>query len=148
MSYDYSLKNYNPRLMARAVARDLPVSRKQSVEICNFIRNRELNKAKNILLSVIEKKRAIPYRRYNMDLGHKKKIGPGSYPIKATSQILKLIENVESNAQFKGLNTANLYIRHIIVNQGGKVWHYGRKTRRRMKRAHIEIVVGEKTKND
>ena len=135
--------------MARAVGINLPVSFKHSVEICRFIKNKNVVDVKRLLKGVLEKKTAIPFIKYNFDLGHKKKIGPGRYPQNASKEFIKLIESAEANAQFKGLNTSNLVIAHISAHNSGNAWHYGRKTRRRMKRANIEIVVVEKaTKND
>lgn len=134
--------------MAKALGMNLPISRKQSFEICKYIRYKKLNTAKKLLEEVISKKKAVPFGRYNTDLGHKPKIGPGSYPVKASKEILRLIENAEANAQFKGLNTSNLYINHIKVNQSPKAWHYGRKSRRRMKRATVEVVLGEKVSGE
>ena len=63
-------------------------------------------------------------------------------------EIIKLMEDVEANAQFKGLNTSNLVIAHISAHKAGKAWHYGRKSRRKMKRTTIEIVVEEKAKKE
>ena len=129
--------------MARAIGMALPISFKQSVEICSFIKNKDVNAAKKMLHNVAEKKMAIPFRRYNWDLGHKKGMGPARYPEKASKEFIKLIENVESNAQFKGLNTSNLVIAHASAHKAGKSWHFGRKSRRVMKRTNIEIIVEE-----
>jgi len=135
--------------MARVIGVALPISFKQSVEICRFIKNRNINDAKTILHKVIEQKTPVPFRRYNWDLGHKTKTGPARYPKNASKEFIKLIESVEANAQFKGLNTSNLRITHVNAHNAGKAWHYGRKSRRRMKRTNIEIVVEEsKNKND
>ena len=142
----YTFGNYEKEHMARAIGAALPISFKQSVEICGFIKNKGISYAKKLLQDVIDKKTAIPFRRYNQDLGHKKKIGPARYPKKASEEFIKLIENVEANAQFKGLNTSNLIIAHISAHKAGKAWHFGRKSRRRMKRTNIEIVVEEKAK--
>lgn len=130
--------------MARAIGIDLPISLKQSVEICSYIKDKNVRETKKILHNVIEGKAAIPFKKYNRDLGHKTKIGPARYPQKASMQILKLIEAVEANAQFKGLNTSNLVITHISSHKSGKAWHFGRKQRRKMKRTSIEVVVEEK----
>ncbi|MBI4452629.1 50S ribosomal protein L22 [Candidatus Woesearchaeota archaeon] len=140
----YTFKNYDKEHMARATGVALPVSLKQSVEICNFIKNRKIGVAKKMLQGVIEGKIAVPFKRYNFDLGHKKKIGPGRYPEKASKTFIKLIEGAEANAQFKGLNTSNLVISHISAHNASKAWHYGRNGRRRMKRTNIEIFVEEK----
>lgn len=142
----YTYANYSKEHMAKALGTALPISFKQSVEICRFIKNRNVEEAKKILHNVAEKKAAVPFKRYNWDLGHKKKLGPASYPEKASKEFIRLIESVEANAQFKGLNTSNLIITHVSAHKAGKTWHFGRKTRRKMKRTNVEIVVEEKKK--
>ena len=144
MANNYSAKDYNKENMARAIGRSLPISFKPSTEICNFIRNKSVNYAKEVLSRIIEHKQAIPFRRYNTNLGHKRRIGPGRYPKKASMEILKIINSVEANAQFKGMNTANLVITHINANKASKAMHYGRKRSRWAKRTNLEIVVREK----
>ena len=142
----YTFRNYDEEHMARAVGIALPISFKQSVEVCRFIKNKNVTDAKKMLKRVLEKKQAVPFSRYNFDLGHKKKIGPGRYPERTSEELIKLIEDVEANAQFKGLNTSNLVITHISAHKAGKAWHYGRQSRRKMKRTNVEIVVEEKAK--
>ncbi|MBI2658575.1 50S ribosomal protein L22 [Candidatus Woesearchaeota archaeon] len=142
----YTFKSYNEGNMARAIGMALPISFKQSVEICRFIRNKNIINAKEMLQDVVKKKAAVPFRRFDFDLGHKKNTGPGRYPQKASEEFIRLIENVEANAQFKGLNTSNLVIAHISAHKAGKTWHFGRKSRRRMKRTNVEIIVEAKTK--
>ena len=142
----YAFTSYDKEHMARVIGAALPISFKQSVEICRFVNNKGTNDAKKILHRVIEGEVAIPFRRYNWDLSHKKKTGPARYPKKASKELIKLIENVEANAQFKGLNTSNLVITHISAHKAGKSLHFGRKSRRKMKRTNIEIVVSEKVR--
>jgi large subunit ribosomal protein L22 len=141
--YNYPIKDYNKDHMARCVGIGLPISRKNSIEICNFIRDKKLAKAKEILKDTINLKKAIPIKRFNKNRGHKKETGPGKYPKKTAKEILQLVENVEANAQFKGLNTADLIIYHISSTKGATQWHYGRQRRRKMKRTNIVIVVKE-----
>lgn len=131
--------------MARVVGRDIGISTKQSMMISNMLRNKSLVKAKNYLKEVMKKKTAVPFTRFNMDMGHKKGgIGPGRYPVKACGIIFKLLESVESNAQFKGLNTNDLYISHIIPQRAAAQHRQGRRPGRKMKRTHLEIVVEER----
>ncbi len=148
MDYSFATKEYNKETMAKVVGRSLPVSEKFSVEICNFIRHKTTNKAKEILKSVAEGKKAIPFKKFNKDLSHKKKIGPGRYPKKPAIEIIKLLESVEANAQFKGLNTSNLEIKHICAHLASRPWHHGRQRRRKAKRTNIEIIVEEKKLSD
>lgn len=131
--------------IARVIGKDLPVSTKQSIEICNFIRGKNLQKAKTMLDSVISEKIAVPFTRFNKDMGHKKgKIAAGRFPIKTSKHVLKLLNSLEINAQNKGLDTNALFIKTIIANKASTPWHYGRQRRRKMKRTHLEIIVEEK----
>jgi large subunit ribosomal protein L22 len=143
--YNYPLKDYNKDHMARCVGINLPISRKISIEICNFLKGKKISLAKEDLGQVIRKKKAVPITRFNKGTGHKKKIGPGKYPINASREILGLIESVEANAQFKGLNTSDLIIYHISASKGATQWHYGRQRRRQMKRTNVVVVVKEET---
>lgn len=144
-------RNYTTELVkdhtARAMALDLPISTKQSIEISSYIKNKTLGKAKIILNNSIKQKVPIPFKRHKDNVGHKKgDIAAGRYPKKASELFLKLLNLVEANAQDKGLNSDNLIIAHIKADKGSKVWHRGRQSRQAMKRTHIEIIVEEKEK--
>jgi large subunit ribosomal protein L22 len=140
--YTYSFKSEKENI-AKCLGLSLPISMKQSVEICDTLRGKKLSRAKKILQDVIDMKVAMKYYRYNRGIGHKKGVGPGRYPIKASMNILKLLESAESNAQFKGLNTNSLEIIHISAQQASKQWKHGRFSRRKAKRTNIEVVVEE-----
>jgi len=143
--YNYATKGIVPEHTAKAVGVALPISTKTSVEVCGFVKNKTLEKAKLLLQGVIDKKVVVPFKKFNKDVSHKKgKIAAGRYPEKTCKEILKLLESVEANAQFKGLNTANLVIKSIIANSASRSWHYGRQHRRKMKRTNIEVVLEEK----
>ncbi len=139
-----SKEKENNENIAKAILRDVSISTKMAVEVCSLIRNKRLEQAKNILGKVIEKKQAVPFKRYKKDIAHKTKIGPGKYPVKVSKEILKLLDQVEANAQFKGLSTSDLIILKIKADKASTPWHYGRKRRRKMKRTHVEVVVKEK----
>jgi len=143
MKNKYSLK-IEENNMAKAFARDISISTKMAVEVCNIIRNKELEQAKKILQDIISLKRPIPIRRYKRDLAHRKKIGPRRFPVKTSKKLLEILDEVGANAQFKGLDINNLVIAHIAAHQAARPWHFGRQRRRKMKRTHIEIVVKEK----
>ncbi len=140
--YKYSAKINEHR--ARAAGLLMPISLKKSIEICNFIRGKKLEKAKQALNEVISMKKPVPFKRFTEGAGHKHGIGPGKYPVKACREILGLVNLVEANAQHKGLDTSSLVIIHACAKKGPKSWHYGRQTRIAMKRTNVEIVVEEK----
>src|SRR3989338_5429033 len=112
-------KNINtmPTVVAVARALNVPVSSKQGIELSNSLRYRSTAAAKNILEEVIALRRAIPYRRFIKDLGHKPGIGAGRFPQKAARVILQLVKSVEANAQVKGLNSSSLKITKLVVNK-------------------------------
>ena len=123
--------------------RNVSISTKQSIEICKYIRNKNLDKAIKILERVIEQKQAIPYTRFNADVGHKTGIAAGRYPKKSCKEIIRLLKSVKANAQIKGLDESNLKIIKICANKGSNSRRYGRKRGRQAKRTNIEIVVKE-----
>ncbi len=142
MAYKYTYNGYDEAKMARAVGVSLPISPKESVEVCNFLRYRSTVAAKNILHRVLEMKMAIPFKRHNADVAHKPGIAGGRYPRNVSREILKLIESAEANANNKGLNK-DLYITHMNAHRAPPQPRGGR-TPGEGKRAHVEIVLEEK----
>jgi len=147
MKNKYAFKVDNEK-MAKALGKDLPISMKFSTQICKAIKGKSIQRAKRILQDVINMKKPIPMSRFNRDLAHKRGMGPGRFPVNAAKEILKIVEQVESNAQFKGFDTTSLEIVGMNANKAASPWHYGRKRRRKMKRTHIEIIVAEKKSED
>jgi len=133
---------------ARALGSGLPISRKKGIEICNYIRGKPVQKAKKLLEQVIAMKRHVPFKRFTEGAGHQRgeDKGPGKYPIKACGEILKIVKLAEANAQFKGLNTESLVIKHISCQQAPSSYKAGRQRGRKTKTAHIEIIVEETEK--
>ncbi|MCH7771780.1 MAG: 50S ribosomal protein L22, partial [Bacteroidetes bacterium] len=109
-----------------------------------FIRGKEVNYVKEVLSNVIKEKQAIPFRRFNSDVGHKRNMAAGRYPKKASKEILDLVNLVEANAQFKGLSTSKLIIKHINANKAATTLRFGRKRSRKAKRTNVEVIVQEK----
>ncbi len=140
-SYKYAYQGYDEKKMARAVGVSLPISYKQAIEICRYLKNRSLVSAKNAVNDVLAMKKAVPYKRFNMDVGHKPGIAAGRYPQKASREILKLINVAEANANVKGLS--NLHIKHMSANRAPAGPRAGR-IPGEAKRAHVEIVIEEK----
>lgn len=130
-----------------AIARgvQIPISTKHAVMLARFIRYKPAAKAKRMLESVIDQKIAVPFPRFNFDLGHKKPgLGPAQYPIKAASAMLSLLNSAEKNAANNGLDANSLVISACIANKGIRHWHTGRKRRQKMKRTSLFIELREK----
>lgn len=122
MELKYSLALKDESKIAKAIGRDLNISFKDAVVICEKIRGMQVEKAKNLLEDVIKLKRAIPYRRFNKGIGHRKglrrKEKIAKYPKKASGEILKILKNLETNSEYKGLNSENLKIIHMQAQKG------------------------------
>jgi large subunit ribosomal protein L22 len=124
------------------VGRDAEISTRQAIEICSFIRGLPLAKAKAMLEKVMDKKLAVPFRRFTNGAGHKKGIGSGKHPLKASIVFIGLLNSLEANAQNKGLGT-NLVIVHACAQEASRPYHYGRKRRIKVKRTHVELAAQE-----
>jgi len=134
---------------ARVYGSDLPISTKVSVEICKFIKNKDLNKSRDYLQKVLEKKVAIPYKRYNKDTPHRPgKMAAGRYPQKASKEFIKLLNLLQANAEHKGLDSDNLIIYFASANKAARIPRYGRHRGRVSKRTHIELRVMEKEEKE
>lgn len=127
---------------ARASADNVFISSKHSVEICRLVRYKTTSQAKKILEEVIALKRAVPFKRYKRNVGHKPGMAAGRFPQKAAKEILRLVKAVEANAQFKGLNTADLKITKLIANRASHPVTGGRH-RTIARRTNLEIEATE-----
>lgn len=143
MKFKYALKEMNEN-MAKSMGRDLSISQKKAIEICNYLRGKNVVKAKSFLERVIAKESPVPMKKFNRDTGHKAGMAAGRYPVKTAMEVLKIVKSAEANAQNKGLSTKDMIIYHIVSNKASEPWHYGRKKRQKMKRTHLEVVLLEK----
>ncbi len=122
---------------ARSHGSYLRVHFKNTREVAATISGMKLSKAYTYLADVQEKKQVVPFRRFNGDVGRNAqtkqwKTTQGRWPVKSAKFMLSLLRNAESNAEAKGLETEELVIRNIVINQAPK-------TRRRTYRAHGRI---------
>jgi large subunit ribosomal protein L22 len=131
---------------AKAATRNASISSKHAIVLADAVRNKSLETAKKILKEVLEKKKALPFLRFNHKIGHRKGMASGRYPEKATQKMLELVESLEANAQYKGLNTADMKIVEVRANRASRPLRYGRMGSRQSKRTHIDVVAHEVAK--
>jgi large subunit ribosomal protein L22 len=151
--YSIITEELDPEKTAKASGREIRVSHKHAREVCHTVKGMMLPKAKEYLRDVMEKKKAVPFTRYNKKAGHRRglvKAFAGRYPIKASERILKVLESAEANAENKGLNVDQLCIIHAAAYPGMKVKRFtprahGRASPKFETMSHIEIVLGEKS---
>jgi len=125
----YSAQALDEEKTARAFGRELPISPKKAAEVCRALRGKSVEDAKEYLEAVMAMKRAVPMKRYKTMVAHKPGIGPGRYPVKAATHILKVLQSAEENAGYKGLSVDSMRIR--VMNA-----HRGAVTKGHMPRAH------------
>jgi len=141
----------DPERTAKASGRELRISHKHAREICKAIKGMMLEDAKKFLEDVIALKRPVPFRRYHKKVPHRRGLQgwpTGRYPVKAAKAILRLLKDVEANAEFKGLNTEKLKIIHAAAYPGTKLKKYfprafGRASPNFETLTHVEVVVQE-----
>ena len=125
----------------QVAGRNLPISRKIGRELAVFIKGKTVDRAIAELKQVAAGEIAVPYKRFNHDTPHRKgNMMSGRFPIKASLEIIKLIESLKANAEQKALDSDAIKIIHASCQHGTLAWHYGRKRRRRRKLAHFELV--------
>jgi large subunit ribosomal protein L22 len=152
--WGYSIieEELDPEKTAKASGREIRVSHKAAREVCRAVKGMMLSNAKTYLRDVIDKKKAVPFRRYNKKLGHRgglDKAFAGRYPVKTSQQVLRVIEAAEANAENKGLDVDRLRVLHAAAYPGMKIKRYtprahGRASPKYETTTHIEIVLEEK----
>jgi large subunit ribosomal protein L22 len=146
--WGYSITGLDPAKTVKCAGRELRISPKAASEICKTIKGMKVEEAKKLLEDVIKRKRAIAYRRYKKEVPHKthqERFYAGKYPLKAAEKILKLLEELEANAEYKGLNIEKLKVLHAASQRGMKIRKYiprafGRSSPYFNTLTHVEIV--------
>jgi len=152
--WGYSTARMDPDRMVRASGRDLRISPKEAREICDTIKNMEVDDAMKYLELVIKKKEAVPYRRFNSNVPHHRELSgrfgipSGRYPIRASAEIINVLKNAKANAENKGLDIERLRITHACAQAAMKMKNYiqrahGRSSPYFHPLTHIEIILEE-----
>eukprot|EP00475_Leptophrys_vorax_P001938 TRINITY_DN1110_c0_g2_i1.p1 TRINITY_DN1110_c0_g2~~TRINITY_DN1110_c0_g2_i1.p1 ORF type:complete len:182 (-),score=39.43 TRINITY_DN1110_c0_g2_i1:137-682(-) len=132
----YSVQK-KPEGEACAKASGIRVHFNNTQETINAIRGYTLTKAQKYLKDVLAHKDAIPFRIHTGGIGRhpqakKYKTSQCRWPQKSVKAVLDLLKNVQSNAEYQGLDTKNLTITHAQAQPA-------QKHRRRTYRAHGRI---------
>ncbi len=152
--WSYSLKFRDESKIAKAMLWDVPVHPKIMAEVARAIRGMKLSEAKAYLERVIRLEEPVPFRRAHGKQAHRRGLADkwgwpvGRYPVKAAKYMLKLLDNVENNAEYKGLDPEKLRIIHVAAHKGItlKRWMpraWGRATPKNRVHSHVEVIVRE-----
>jgi large subunit ribosomal protein L22 len=148
--FGYAFQNYDTTRHVRASMREKQISHKHAREIAVQIKGMSIEKARDYLQSVVNKQRAVPFRRYKNQVGHRSDPGvmSGRYPEKSATEFVKLIDNLESNAEYKGMDLDRLKIINATVHKGVLIKRFtpramGRATPKNNVLTHVELVAQE-----
>ena len=146
----FSFQNFDGTKHVRAAIREKPISHKHARETAKAIKGLTLEKARDYMLSVIAKERAIPFARFKNQVGHRSDPGmmSGRYPEKTAGEFLKLLDNLESNAEYKGMDMDRLKIINATSHKGVAIKRFipraqGRATDKNDILTHVELVAQE-----
>jgi len=149
--WGYSFTRLETDEIAKASGRDLRISPKAAREICKTISQMRLDEARRFLQDVIDKKRAVPYRKHKKEVPHKAGIDgwyAGRYPVKTAKEILKVLDSLEASAEAKGLDMERLKIIHAAAQRARTIKRYiprafGRSSPSFDQLCHVEFVAEE-----
>jgi large subunit ribosomal protein L22 len=139
----------DPEKSARAFGYELHCSQKDSQNIARALRGMKIEAARKYLEEIVAMKRALPAVYHKKKRLHQKGIsGPGSFPEKAARYMLKVLENAENNAEYKGFDVDNMKITHISAYQGRIIKGmmpraHGRATDKNETTTDIEMILEE-----
>ena len=151
-TYSYSFEKFDKAKHVRASIRETDISPKHARETSVSLKGLTVEKARNFLEDVVQGKLAIPYRRYNNEVAHRTNIKDGffsgRYPRKTCNEFLRLLDNLESNAEYKGMDLDRLRIVSCVVHKGTKLERFtpramGRSSPKIDTLVHVEIVAQE-----
>ena len=124
-------------LACKAAGANIRVHFKNTFEVCAAIRGNKVRDAIKYLHAVLEKKRCVPFRRFNGKVGRTAqakefKHTQGRWPVKSAKVVIGLLENLVANAESKSLDVEKLILTHVQCNEA-------QCGRRRTYRAHGRI---------
>lgn len=148
--FKYAFQNYDKVKHVRTSVREKGISHKHAREVAAAIRGLSIDKARDFLEAVINKQRAVKFGRYKTQVGHRSDPGimAGRYPVKTAKEFIKALDNLEANADYKGLDMYRLRIVNTTVHKGVKIERFtpramGRATPKNNILTHVEIVAEE-----
>jgi large subunit ribosomal protein L22 len=150
--FGYAFQSYDKTRHVRASIREKDISHKHARELAVAIKGRSIENAREFLEKVVARAEAVPYRRYNNEVAHRSNIRDGffagRFPKKAASEFLRLLDNLESNAEYKGMDLDRLRIVNAAVHKGTKLQRFqpramGRSSPKFDTLVHVELVAQE-----
>lgn len=122
----YSYQPQDETKAVKAMGYEIPMSFKKAMEICRALRGKKVPQAINFLEDVIALKVPVPMKKHKKKVAHKNIPGwyAGRYPQKTAREILKVLNNLKANAEYKGLKPEELVIVHAQAKKGRAIKRY------------------------
>ena len=148
MGISYSVEVDEER-SAKAMGRELSVSKKDAVEVCSHIKGTPLREAQTTLRAVADGEEPVPLKRHNSGSGHTSGLDgwdAGGFPKKASEALLDVLHNAESNAENQGYDPDEMVVEHIAahkvdVSRGTKPRAMGRASPWNSDLIDVEVVL-------
>jgi large subunit ribosomal protein L22 len=112
--------------------KNIGISAKQAIALCNMIRGKEIDNAIVMIGEVVQMRRAVPMKG---EIPHKHGMMSGRYPIKAAGQFMTLLKSLKSNAIANELELEKCVIFAMANNAPRPYKRLGS----RFKRAHVTL---------
>ena len=148
--FGYAFQEFDSSRHVRASLREVGISHKHAREVAKAISGLNIEKARDYLLAVINKERAVAFGRYKGQVGHRSDPGmmAGRYPQKTAREFIKTLDNLESNAGYQGFDIDRLKIINATVHKGVTIKRIipraqGRATANNNVMTHLELVAVE-----
>ncbi|MBO3802632.1 MAG: 50S ribosomal protein L22 [Candidatus Brockarchaeota archaeon] len=150
--FSYSVAGLDETKAVKASLREVNISPKKARELARELVGMRLSEAKAYLEGVADKRVSVPYRRYKKEVGHRRGqrgFASGGYPVKPAKYMLKLLDQLEANADYKGLDVDRLRIVHASALRGRKIAKFiprafGRASPHMRELTHVEVVAEER----
>ena len=128
------MKNKEAKTVVFARGKDLPISKKHSMAICKFMKNKKIDYMTGFLQDVIKLKKAVPMKG---EIPHRHNLGTGRYPVKASKVFIDLLRNLRANATAANMDIDKIFLQ-AKADKASRPRKPG-KYHRRFKRTHVEI---------
>jgi len=148
MGISYSVEVDEER-SAKAMGRELSISKKDAVELCRFVKGRSLSGARETLSAVADGEEPVPLKKHNAGSGHTSGVegwDAGGFPKKAADALNDILYNAKMNAAEQGFDTDEMVVDHIAAHKVGesrgmKPRAMGRATQWNSDLIDVEVVV-------
>lgn len=119
----------------------LSISTKEGLHICDMIRYKKVDVAIKMVEEVVKMKRAVPM--HNREVGHKKGMMGGRYPVRCSKDFVLLLKQLRANAIYNGMEIEEAIISECKTNMASAPFKRGGA---RAKRAHVFLKLGPNKK--